>query len=582
MYKLATFLKPYKKECIMGPAFKLLEAILELLLPTIMVLIINNGVNQRDISYVLKMGGLMLVMAVLGFCSSIICQYYAARTSQGFGTTLRNTIFKHISSLSYVEIDKFGTSSLINRITNDVNQLQLAVAMLIRLVIRAPFICIGGIIMAMILDFKLSLIILGATFVFAIILYLIIGKTSPLYGKYQGKLDRIALILGENLSGVRVIRAFAKTENEKQRFKDSNEELTDMAIYIGKISALLNPLTSFMMNVAIIAILWVGGFHINAGGLSQGEIIAFVNYITQILLALIVISNLVILFTKAFASAKRVNEVLETESSILENSINLSTKEMDDMDRDIPSIEFKDVSFAYNTTGDMALSNISIAIRKGETLGIIGGTGSGKSTFVNLISRFYDVTDGKIFVDGVNIKDYPIFELREKIGVVPQNAILFTGTIAENIRWGKENASYEELVAAAKIAQAHDFITELPNGYDTHVSRGGLNFSGGQKQRLTIARAIVAEPEILILDDSSSALDFSTDAALRRALRENSRHMTVLMVSQRASTIKNADRILVFDDGRVAGIGKHQELLDSCRIYKEICLSQLSEEEIAQ
>lgn len=576
MFKLAVFLKPYKKECILGPAFKLLEAVLELLLPTVMVLVINKGVNMHDTAYVLKMGGLMLLMSVLGFGCSIVCQYYAARTSQGFGTTLRNTIFNHISSLSHAEIDKFGTPSLINRITNDVNQLQLAVAMLIRLVIRAPFICIGAIIMAMLLDFKLALILLGATPIFAIILYFIISRSSPLYRSYQKKLDKIALVLRENLSGVRVIRAFAKTDSEKYRFTASSGDLTETAIHVGKVSALLNPLTMLVMNAAIIVILWVGGFHIHAGRLSQGEIIAFVNYITQILLALIVVSNLVIIFTKAFASAGRVNEVLEATTSIPDSANNALLVQDTGMQ---PMIRFQNVSFSYSATGDMALTDVSVRINRGETVGIIGSTGSGKSTFLNLIPRFYDATEGEVWIDGQNVKEYPLRKLREKIGIVPQKAVLFTGTIGENIRWGRQNATDEEVVAAAKVAQADEFIRKLPDGYNTQVSRGGQNFSGGQKQRLTIARAMVAQPEILLLDDASSALDFATDAALREALRKSAGTMTVLIVSQRASTIKHADKIIVFDDGHITGVGTHDELMDSCEVYKEICRSQLSGEE---
>lgn len=575
LFKLAVFLKPYKKECIIGPAFKLLEAILELLLPTIIALIINNGVANHDTNYVLKMGGLMLLMAILGFCSSMICQYYAARASQGFGTTLRNTLFKHISSFSHSEIDTFGTSSLINRITNDVNQLQLAVAMLIRLVIRAPFICIGAIIMVMILDFKLSLIFLAVTPIFAIILYFVISKSSPLYRKYQKKLDKMGLILRENLSGVRVIRAFARTKNEKQRFYAANDDLTESAINVGKISALLNPMTSFVMNVAIIAILWVAGFHVNTGRLSHGEIIAFVNYITQILLALMVVSNLVIIFTRASASADRINELLAITTSIKDNTEFLTNI----VNNNTPSIQFTDVSFAYNNTGDMALENISITIHPGETIGLIGSTGSGKSTFTNLIPRFYDATKGNIFVDGINVKDYKLNELRNKIGIVPQNAVLFTGTIAENIRWGKQNATDEEIIIAAKIAQADEFISKLPDGYNTQVSRGGLNFSGGQKQRLTIARAVVSKPDILILDDSASALDFATDAALRKAINDISKNMTVIIVSQRVSTIKEVDKIIVLDNKHIVGTGTHKELMDNCKVYKEICLSQFSNEE---
>lgn len=575
MFKLAVYLKPYKKECIIGPACKLMEAILELLLPTVMALIVNNGVAQHNSTYVLKFGGLMFLMAVLGFCCSLTCQYYAARASQGFGTTLRNTIFKHISYFSYAKIDEFGTSSLINRITNDINQLQLAVAMLIRLVIRAPFICIGAIIMAMIMDFKLSLILVAATPIFAIILYLVISKTSPLYLKYQHRLDKIALILRENLSGVRVIRAFARTKYEKKRFYKANEDLTDTAVHVGKISALLNPMTSFVMNAAIICILWTSGFHINSGRISQGVIIAFVNYITQILLALIVVSNLVIIFTKASVSAKRVNEVLEASSSIAEDPKDIPFT----ADKKTPAIQFNDVSFGYSATGDMALYDISICINRGETIGLLGSTGSGKSTFVNLIPRFYDAVKGDIFVDGINVKDYKLRELREKIAIVPQKSELFTGTIAENIRWGKQDASDEEVIKAAKIAQADEFISKLPEGYETKVSRGGLNFSGGQKQRMTIARALIKKSDILILDDSSSALDFATDAALRTAIKKNCGNATVLIVSQRVSTIKQADKIIVFDDGHIAGFDTHINLLKSCDLYREICNSQLSHEE---
>lgn len=575
MFKLAVYLKPYKKECIIGPACKLMEAILELLLPTVMALIVNNGVAQHNSTYVLKFGGLMFLMAVLGFCCSLTCQYYAARASQGFGTTLRNTIFKHISYFSYAKIDEFGTSSLINRITNDINQLQLAVAMLIRLVIRAPFICIGAIIMAMIMDFKLSLILVAATPIFAIILYLVISKTSPLYLKYQHRLDKIALILRENLSGVRVIRAFARTKYEKKRFYKANEDLTDTAVHVGKISALLNPMTSFVMNAAIICILWTSGFHINSGRISQGVIIAFVNYITQILLALIVVSNLVIIFTKASVSAKRVNEVLEASSSIAEDPKDIPFT----ADKKTPAIQFNDVSFGYSATGDMALYDISICINRGETIGLLGSTGSGKSTFVNLIPRFYDAVKGDIFVDGINVKDYKLRELREKIAIVPQKSELFTGTIAENIRWGKQDASDEEVIKTAKIAQADEFISKLPEGYETKVSRGGLNFSGGQKQRMTIARALIKKSDILILDDSSSALDFATDAALRTAIKKNCGNATVLIVSQRVSTIKQADKIIVFDDGHIAGFDTHINLLKSCDLYREICNSQLSHEE---
>ncbi|WP_425464371.1 ABC transporter ATP-binding protein [Paenibacillus anaericanus] len=578
LLKLLTFLKPYRKESIIGPIFKLFEAILELLLPTIVALIINNGIGAGDRAYVLRMGGLMLLMSILGFGCSMVCQYYAARASQGFGTTLRNTLFKHISKLSYAELDQLGTQSLVNRVTNDVNQLQLAVAMLIRLVIRAPFICIGAIIMAMILDFKLSLVLLAATPVFAIILYLIITRSAPLYRSYQKKLDKIALVLSENLTGVRVIRAFAKSRAERQRFNEASDDITQTAIRVGRVSALLSPMTTLVVNGAIIAILWVGGIHINQGLLSQGEIIAFINYVTQILLALIVVSNLIIIFTKASSSAARINEVLAVQASVQDpGSV---TDGVADANSNPPAIQFEGVSFGYSTTGEKALSDISVVINHGETVGIIGGTGMGKSTFINLIPRFYDATVGKVRVAGINVKDYPLHQLRQKIGIVPQKAVLFTGTIADNIRWGNEHATDEEVILAAKIAQADEFITKLPDGYQTMISRGGLNLSGGQKQRLTIARAVATRPEILILDDSSSALDYATDAALRRAIREYSGGMTLLLVSQRVSTVQHADKIIVFDEGHIVGVGRHDDLLQSCDVYKEICLSQLSSQEV--
>ncbi|WHY17358.1 ABC transporter ATP-binding protein [Paenibacillus sp. G2S3] len=578
MFKIAVYLKPYKKEAIIGPIFKLMEAILELILPTIVALIINNGVGNHDSAYVYRMGALMVLMSLLGFGCSMVCQYYAARASQGFGTTLRNKIFKHITSFSYAELDTFGTPTLINRITNDVNQLQIAVAMLIRLVIRAPFICIGAIIMSMILDFRLSLILIAATPIFGIILYFIITRSAPLYRLYQQKLDALALVLSENLSGIRVIRAFAKRRTEKERFDASSEDLTFTAIRVSRISALLGPIATLVVNAAIIAILWVGGIHIDGGRLSQGEIIAFINYVTQILLALIVVSNLVIIFTKASSSANRVNEVLSVRASVSEEG-NVVIAEPHHTAR---AISFDHVSFGYNTTGESALEDISVVINRGETVGLIGSTGSGKSTFVNLIPRFYDAIQGEVKVDGVNVRDYKLHQLREKIGIVPQKATLFTGTIAENIRWGKADATEEEIMQAASVAQAEEFISKLPEGLNTQVSRGGLNLSGGQKQRLTIARAVVGKPSILILDDSSSALDFATDAALRKALKMSSQEMTVLVVSQRVSTVRQADKIMVFEEGRIAGVGTHEELMRGCEVYKEICLSQLSSEESGQ
>ncbi|MEE4565700.1 ABC transporter ATP-binding protein [Paenibacillus polymyxa] len=583
MLKFAVFLKPYKKETILGPLFKLIEAILELLLPTMVALMINHGVGKGDTHYVWQMGLLMLLMTILGFGSSLVCQFYAARASQGFGTTLRNTMFKHISSFSYADLDKFGTPSLINRITNDVNQLQTAVAMLIRLVIRAPFICIGAIIMSMILDFRLALVLLAATPVLALILYVVITKASPLYQLYQKKLDKIALVLSENLTGVRVIRAFAKRGAERVKFNTASDDLTQTAIRVGRISALLSPATLLVVNGAIIAILWIGGIHIQYGSLTQGEIIAFINYITQILLALIVVTNLIILFTKAATSAARIQEVLDTEASISDTANSASF----DQGRTgkispIPAISFDHVSFGYNKTGQLALSDVVVDIYPGETVGIIGGTGSGKSTFVNLIPRFYDAVEGCVRVDGIDVRHYKLEQLRQKIGIVPQKALLFTGSVADNIRWGHEHATDEEVARAVAIAQADEFISNLPEKFDAPITRGGLNLSGGQKQRLTIARAIVGNPEILILDDSSSALDFATDAALRKSLRENSTRMTVLLVSQRVSSVQHADKIIVFDEGRIVGIGTHDQLMSSSEVYQEINRSQLSTQEVDQ
>lgn len=574
MLKLAKYLKDYKLQCILGPLFKLLEAIFELLLPTIMALIINKGVGNRDAGYVLKLGGVMVLLAAVGYCCSLLCQYMASYAAQGFGTVLRNEMFCHISQFSYAQIDTFGAPTLTNRLTNDVNQLQNFVNMFIRMLTRAVFLIIGAIVMSMAMDLRMSLILIAAAPVFTLIIYVTTSKTSPLYRLYQSKLDRLGTVLRENLSGVRVIRAFARTRDEKRRFDGANDELTNIGLDIGRLSALFNPLTSLAVNAVIVAILWVGGVHINEGRLSQGEIVAFINYANQILYALLAMSNLIILLTKAMASASRVNEILDTEPEMTEAAGTAEVVE------EAPTVSFRNVTLRYGKTGDPALENINIDIRKGETVGIIGGTGAGKSSFVNLIPRFYDAESGEVLVDGRNVKDWNISKLREKIGVVPQKAVLFSGTVAENIRMGKLSATDKEVERAAKIAQAHEFISRLPQGYDTPVSRGGVNLSGGQKQRLTIARAIVKDPDILILDDASSALDFATDARLRRAIRENFADKTVIIVSQRAGVIKNADRIIVFDDGRIVGSGKHSDLMRNCEVYRQICLSQLSETEV--
>ncbi len=567
MFRIFGYLKYYKKEAILGPLCKLIEAIFELIVPLVMANIIDIGIANGDKRYVFSHGLLMVLLGVSGLLFAIVCQYFASKASQGVGTRLRNDMFKHIGELSYTEIDKIGTPSLITRITNDINQVQVAVAMLIRLVVRAPFLIIGSIVLSMMIDIKLSLVFLIAAPLVAIALYFIMTRSSKLYRIIQKKLDKISLITRENLSGVRVIRAFSKQKDQEERFDNANDDFLKSSIRVGKISALLNPITSAIINFGIIAIIWFGGIQVDSGSLMQGHIIAFVNYMTQILLALIVVANLVILFTKSSASAARINEVFDLIPSIKQGSIDKVT----DINKSTPKIEFKDVTFCYSGSSEPSLSNISIKIYPGETIGIIGGTGSGKSTFVNLIPRFYDVTQGEVLVDGINVKDYKFKTLRNKIGMVPQKAVLFSGTIMDNMRWGKENATLDEIKRAINIAQASDFIENSPEKYDTLIMQAGKNLSGGQKQRLTIARALVSNPEILILDDSASALDYATDAALRQALKYNTKNMTVIMVSQRATSIKHANKIIVLDDGIAVGIGTHDELLKTCEIYRDIC-----------
>jgi ATP-binding cassette subfamily B protein len=576
MLKIARFLKNYKKQVILGPIFKLIEAIFELIVPIIMAKIIDVGIQNRDIHYVIKMGLLLAAIGIVGLGSSLICQKYASIASQGFGTTVRNELFSHINTFSYKEIDKFGTPSLITRIINDVNQLQFAVAMLIRLVIRAPFLATGAIIMAMILDFKLSVIFLISTPIIVAILYFVMTKSIPFFRSIQKKLDKISLITRENLGGARVVRAFSKQNYEETRFEDASNDLSNTAIKVGKISSLLNPLTHIVLNFSIIAIIWVGGIRVDSGDLTQGQIIAFVNYMTQILLALIVVSNLVVIFTKASASAARVNEVFETSSSIIDN--NTEDYAIDSAKDKLAKIEFKNVSFSYDVSEKCSLNQISFKIQKNETVGIIGGTGSGKSTLINLISRFYDPSNGEILIDGHNLKKYSLSQIRNKIGLVPQSSVLFTGTIAENIKIGNPKASIYDIEQVLELSEASEFVSKLPESFESHLDQGGKNLSGGQKQRLTIARALAVNPEILILDDSFSALDFATDARLRCSLKHKyKKDTTVIIVSQRVATIKNSDKILVLDDGNLVGIGTHDELIINCPIYKEIYLSQNKE-----
>ena len=588
MLKLARYLKYFKKEVIIGPFFKFLEAVFELIVPLVMASIIDIGIKNRDKAYVLQRGGVILLLGFMGLIFAIICQYSAARASQGFGTMVRNDLYKHINTLSHGEIDSFGTNTLITILTNDINQMQLAVAMLIRLVVRAPFLVIGAVVMSMILDLKLSLIFLIVAPLVSLLIYLIMKLSIPYYRVRQKMLDKVSRITRENLSGARVIRAFSKQEHEIRRFNKANNDVADIAINVGKISAFLNPVTFAILNVAIIAILWFGGIRVDAGSLTQGEVIAFVNYMTQISVALVVVANLVVIFTKASASARRINKVFETVQSVKEKDENVSDKKQvkeklthnvsdnNKINNETPLVSLVNVSFAYPGSDEYALEDISFDINAGEVIGIIGGTGSGKSTLISLLPRFYDVDKGEIRVMGIPVRDYSLDGLRELFGIVPQKAVLFSGSVSDNLRFSMKDASEDEIKKAIDIAQAKDFVEKLSDGYDSRINQGGRNLSGGQRQRLTIARALVRSPRILILDDSSSALDYATDARLRESISRNCKDTTVIMVSQRANTVKNANQIIVLEDGKMVGIGKHDELYKTCNIYREICDSQVS------
>ena len=560
------YIKPYRIQAIIGFLFKMTEAFFELIFPMVVADIIDNGIAKNDSNYILKMGFVLFLLAIIGYCCALICQYFASKTSQGFGTYLRNDMFKAMNAYDYENIDDIGTPSFITRITNDVNQLQLAVAMAIRLVSRSPFLIIGSLIMAFQINVQMALIFLLSAPLLALCIFLVMSKSLPLYIRIQKQLDRVSLICRENLSGIRVIRAFSKQFQEKNRFEEATQKQKDMQIKVGKISALLNPLTSVIVNIAIIFILYIGGIRVNAGSLTQGEIIALINYMNQILLSMFVFANVIVIFNKASASYKRIQEVLAIHPHIHDGSGNTNFQKEN-------LISFDHVTFAYQ--GAQALKDLNFKILKGETIGIIGGTGSGKSTLVHLIPRFYDVTQGQILIKGNPIQDYPLKGLREMIGIVPQQAVLFTGTIRENIQWGKKDASDSEIKEELRIAQA-TFVDELDEGLDSMIHQGGKNLSGGQRQRLTIARALVKKPEILILDDSASALDFATDAALRKALK--TLDSTTIIVSQRVSSLMHADKILVLSHGELVGMGNHQELLETCSLYQEIAKSQLSEE----
>lgn len=576
MFKLAYFLKKYRKQTLLGPLFKLAEAILELLVPLVMIRVIDTGVKNGDTGYVFRMGGLLLLISIVSLASALVCQYMASIASQGVGTELRKTLFAKINSFSHAELDRFGTHSLITRVTNDVNQLQLAVAMLIRLVVRAPFLAVGAVIMAAFIDLKLSLVFAVVMPLIALILFIIMNRSIPFFKAMQKKLDAISLITRETLSGARVIRAFSRQDQERARFEQASDELAQTAVNVGKLSALLNPLTYGVMNLGILVIIWVSGYQVYNGTLTQGEIIAFVNYMTQVLLALIVVANLVVIFTKASASASRVNEILETTPSIQSQ-----TEQPVPPRPCAPLVAFRKVSFSYPGSQETALAGLDFTIAPGETVGIIGGTGSGKSTLVNLIPRFYDATAGTVEFCGTDVRQYPLSQLRSLIGIVPQHAALLSGSIEKNLRWSKADAAEEELLAALKTAQALEFVQKLPQGLKTHIEQGGKNLSGGQRQRLTIARALVGKPPLLIFDDSASALDYATDAALRKALANDIRDSAVILVSQRVSTVAHADKLIVMDDGCIAGVGTHQQLLESCPVYRDICNSQhYSEEEV--
>lgn len=576
MLRLARYLKYFKLHVSLGPACKLIEAIFELIVPLVMADIIDKGIAANDESIVWSGGVKLIIFAVCGLSFTLVCQYLASVASQGVGTRLRHDLYAHINTLSYKELDRLGTPALVTRIANDVNQVQSAVAMLIRLVIRAPFLVIGATIMAMTIDLKLSLIFFGCMAAIVGIMVPVMTVTVKLFKRQQKSLDGISRITRENLSGVRVVRAFARQQHEQQRFDESAEEYRKFALRAGRINALLNPAIFVVVNVAYLLIVYLGGGMVSVDGLTQGQVIALVNYMTQISLALVVVANLVTVFTKAAASSHRINEIFDAKPSVVGAEASPKT------DPAAPAIEFRNVSFSYHDGegADKSLENVSFTLKNGEVLGIIGGTGSGKSTLVNLIARFYDATEGAVLLNGADVRSYPDGELRRKLGIVPQKTELLSGTIRENMTMGRADITDEQILAALETAQAKEFTDSLPDGLDARILQGGKNFSGGQKQRLAIARAVAKSPEILILDDSSSALDYATDAKLRKALGKLS--MTVVIVSQRANSIRHADKIIVLDDGAVAGIGTHAQLLRECAVYHEICLTQYTEQELLE
>lgn len=570
MKELLKYLRHYIKESILAPLFKMLEASFELFVPLVMAAIIDTGIKNSDKPYIFKMAMVLVGLAIVGFISALTAQYFAAKASVGFGKELRGDLYRHINTLSYSEIDKIGTSTLITRLTADVNQMQTAVNLFLRLFLRSPFIVIGAVVMAFTVDPKTAIIFAVSIPLLAAVVFGIMFYSVPIYKKVQNRLDSVMRITRENLSGVRVIRAFNHEQKEIEDFDKCSEELKDMQLYGGKISAYLNPITYVIVNLSIVLIIYVGGIRVNTGRLTQGEVISLINYMSQVLVELIKLSNLIINLTKSVACGNRIYDVFKIKPSINDGSGIETNGEA--------AVEFDHVSATYAGSKEKSLDSLTLSIPRGSTVGIIGATGSGKTTLISLIPRFYDVSEGSLKVNGTDVRNYNVDELRKLIGVVPQKAALVSGTVRDNVKWGKPDATDEEIIEALKTAQALDFVNEK-DGLDSKILQGGKNLSGGQIQRLTIARALVRKPEILILDDSSSALDFATDAALRRAIKADTDNMTVFIVSQRFSTIKNADMIIVLDDGKVCGIGKHDELFENCEEYKEICESQLSSKE---
>lgn len=572
MRKLLRFLKDYKKESILSPLFKLLEASFELFVPLVMAAIIDTGIGNKDGGFILKMCGILILLALVGLTCSITAQYFAAKAAVGFATKVRHALFDHIQKLSYTEMDIAGTDTMITRMTSDINQAQSGVNMVLRLFLRSPFIVFGAMIMAFTIDVKAALIFVVTIPVLSVVVFGIMIITIPLFRRVQASLDKVLGVTRENLTGSRVIRAFNKEQEEIADFDESNERLTDVQLFVGKISALMNPLTYIIINVALVILIWTGAIQVNIGKISQGEVVALVNYMSQILVELVKLANLIITVTKAIACGNRVQSIFEMETSMVDG--NGSKKEDTGY-----TVEFRNVSMRYKGAGADTLTGIDFKAKPGDTIGIIGGTGSGKSSVVNLIPRFYDVTEGQVMVDGMDVREYKITDLRDKIGIVPQKAVLFAGTVRSNLAWGKEDATEEEMQQALSVAQAAEVVDKKDGKLDAEVEQGGKNFSGGQKQRLTIARALVKQPEILIMDDSSSALDYATDAKLRQAIHNMPNRPTVFIVSQRAASIMYADKIIVLDDGTVAGTGTHEELLKDCSVYQEIYYSQFKRTE---